>query len=157
MDESTAAKCCVCHKSSYWFYENISALQSRQSTRTIPVILKLIMGEELSIDWVSSGAMCFECVDKINDYDEAFEKMQLIERELKRIHKVTRVKLENEGFFSMNANAICDGDAMAFDVTIEDFTSENFADPLNYAEELMQPQSIERFVFFLEFHIYFLS
>lgn len=96
MDKSRVAKCCICHHTTDWFYDDVSLLQSKHSQRSIPVILKVIMGKELAQNWTPSDPMCVECVNKINDYDEAYEKMQSIELELTQIYQNIKVKYETE-------------------------------------------------------------
>lgn len=140
MNESPAAACCVCHNASDWFYENISLLQSKHSDRSISALLKLIMGEELASDWSTSDTiMCSECVGKINDYDEAFQRMQSIERELKQTHSNIRVEIEDEKFI-----AFADADVMDFNDDIGDFASEDSTDPFNKSQR--EQDSFEMFV-----------
>lgn len=45
--------------------------------------MNIILGEASNSVCLNPAAMCFKCVDKINDYDEAYEKMQKIEHEFK--------------------------------------------------------------------------
>lgn len=141
MNGSPAAACCVCHNASDWFYENISLLQSKHSKRSVSAMLKLIMGEELASDWSTSNTiMCSDCVDKINDYDEAFQKMQSIERELKQIHQNIPVKIEDG-----EVTAIAAGNVMEFDIDNGDFSSEDITDSFNEAQ--LGQKTFEMFVF----------
>lgn len=143
MNESPAAACCVCHNASDLFYENISLLQSKHSERSISALLKLIMGEELASDWSASDTiMCSECVDKVNDYDEAFQRMQSIERELKKIHSNIRVEIEDEKVIAFAA-----ADVMDFNDCISDFASEDSTDPFNKSQR--GQESFEMFVVYL--------
>lgn len=52
------------------------------------------MGELLTLEWTPSDALCTDCVGKVNDYDEAFEKMKSVERELQHIYQSVGVKFE---------------------------------------------------------------
>lgn len=107
MDGSRRATCCVCYNSSNGFHENILLLQTKHSNKSISAILTLILGSESTCDWLACDPICFECVNKINDYDESFEKMQLIEREFKRIQQNNSNKIKANNFASIAAN---DGD-----------------------------------------------
>lgn len=91
------ATCSVCHKSSNRCHENVLLLQTKQSEKSISTILTLILGDELaSNNWSVPKPICVECVDRIDDYDEAFEKTQSIERELKHIHQNVHIKWETD-------------------------------------------------------------
>lgn len=96
MNESPTATCCVCFNSSHRFHENISLLQAANSDRKISSILKLILGDESDSKWSAPNPICFDCVGKVNDYVEAFEKVQLIERELKQIHQNKNINFEDK-------------------------------------------------------------
>lgn len=96
MNESPTATCCVCFNLSHRFHENISLLKAANSDRKISSILKLILGDESDSNWSAPNSICFECVSKVNDYDEAFEKLQLIQRELKKIHLGKYVNVKDE-------------------------------------------------------------
>lgn len=88
--------CCVCYNSSNRFHENTSLLQTVRSHRSISAVLKLILGDKSASNWSASDPICCECVDKVNDYDDAFQKIQSIERELKRIRQNINVKKKND-------------------------------------------------------------
>lgn len=133
-----AAVCGVCHLQSDEFFDDMSKLQSKHSDRTICVVLGLILTKSLP-DWMESGAICFECVDKVNDYDEAFEKMKLIESELRQTHRNIRVKLENE-----------DETAYEYDVSVLTGATEEDIEEGDIEEDSKDPlidtQAVEMFV-----------
>lgn len=148
MDESRAAECCICHHTSDWFYDDISVLQSKHSQRSIRVVLKLIMGEELIQDWAASNTMCFECVDKINDYDEAFEKMQSIERELKQIYQSIDVKIETEDGTVYGVSTVAESNEHDTEQFDANHLSENFYDPLHARYQIKWILLLLRFFIF---------
>lgn len=88
MEKST---CFVCRKRSKWFYENILYLRTKHSERTITAVMKTILGETSVLVCSNPAAMCFKCVSRINEYDEAYEKMQIMEREFKSMLRVNTI------------------------------------------------------------------
>lgn len=62
---------------------NVIYLKAKHSRRTISSALEVILREDSASICANAAAVCFKCVDKINEYDDAFEKMQAKERELK--------------------------------------------------------------------------
>lgn len=85
MEKST---CFVCHKRTYLFYENIIHLKTKHSERTLPAVMKIILGESYAWVRLNLAAICFKCVDRFNDYDEAYEKIQKMELEIKTMINV---------------------------------------------------------------------
>lgn len=75
--------CFVCRKRSKWFYQNFLLVRTKHSERTILAIIKIVLGEASTSHCFSPATMCFKCVDRINEYDEVYEKLQIMERELK--------------------------------------------------------------------------
>lgn len=161
MDDSRAVSCCVCQNLSNKFHANISLLQSKHTNKSVSSVLRLILNDELASDWSVSGPICNECVDKINDYDEASEKMQSIERELKEIHRQVSMKLESD-FGTFVASAISDdndfdadgmddhGSDKADDSSNEPLSnkvqhekSENFENLSNVEEDLVKREAVD--------------
>lgn len=96
--------CFVCRRRSNWFYENIFYLRTKHSERTISAVMNIILGDSVCL---IPAAMCFKCVDRINAYDEAYEKMQKMEREFKSLICVKMItKLPD-------AEAVASADAMS--------------------------------------------
>lgn len=63
---------------------------------TIRAVMGIILGEAYPQVWSDSAAMCFKCVDKLNNYDEAYTKMQIMEQEFKSMLGVNvMVNMEN--------------------------------------------------------------
>lgn len=75
--------CFFCRKRSQWFYENVFYLKTKHTHRTISSVMEVILREDSASVCSNAAAVCFKCVDKINEYDDAFEKLQAKERELK--------------------------------------------------------------------------
>lgn len=144
MDEATTVVCCVCHSSSNQIYENFVLLQTKHSHRSVSTILILILGEESAFSWSKSDPICYECVGKINDYDEAFEKMQIIERQLRLIHENINTKQEIDAVSNANVCTVDESDANGFDESdanrfdsdngYEDFKSEDSFHELTFNE-----------------------
>lgn len=53
--------------------------------------MSTILGESLGLVCSNPAAMCFKCVSRINEYDEAYEKMQIMEREFKSMLRVDTI------------------------------------------------------------------
>lgn len=142
MDEAPTATCFVCYSPSNSPDAYRLSLQTKHSRRSINTVLKMILCDESAPIWSESDAICFECVDKINDYDQAFEKMQLIERELKLLHRSKSLKPESHMEPAAAGVIACDDEYRAdgFDVDNkdDDFSSDNSSnDPFD------QPQPNE--------------
>lgn len=76
-------KCFVCRKRSKWSYENIVYLRTKHSERTLLAVMNAILGEASKLVCLMPASICFRCVDRINEYDAAYEKMLMMEREIK--------------------------------------------------------------------------
>lgn len=100
MNESPKATCCICYNTTDAYSLPLS---TKHTKRPINVVWKMILGDESAPVWSASDAICFYCVEKINDYDEAYQKMQLIERELKFLHR--RVSLKPESYLEQAAGS----------------------------------------------------
>lgn len=108
MESFDCNTCCVCHDSTEQTSDNVSQLQSMHSQLTMPVLLKMILGEELAVEWTTSDTMCFGCIAKVNDYDEAIQKAQTIQNNLVMVHRERRVdvKMECDDPISIEANSL---------------------------------------------------
>lgn len=89
--------CFVCRKRSKWFYENFLRLRTKHSERKISTIIKIVVGEASAKQYeFNPAAICFKCVDKINEYDELYEKLQIMENEFKSMICLNMIaKIEN--------------------------------------------------------------
>lgn len=138
------AACCICLNSTNWFHANISSLQAMHSARPILAVIEIILGEEMPTSTINNtNTLCFECVDKINDYDEAYEKMQIIEREFKLLTQKSIVKLECDvDPIDVSAIATSTTDANVDGLNIDDIKSDssNDAEPME-SQECQQPPS----------------
>lgn len=82
MDEGM---CWLCHKITKWFYENMLILRTKHTETKVPAMIKNILGKESTAAWClnNSVPICFKCVSRFNEYDEACQKLQIMEQELK--------------------------------------------------------------------------
>lgn len=124
------SRCCICHKTTNWFYENISLLQAIHSGKSIAAVMELILGEGAALTWCDFDDICYECVDMVNEYDDAYKKLQSIERKLKMIHQNAYVQLENPISVPSIVNVTSDGrEFYANDFLARNVNSEYSEDP----------------------------
>lgn len=93
MNESPSSKCCVCHSLSSLFHPNILSLRTKHTNKYVHEVLESILSDDSTSNWSTSDSICIGCVDKINDYDDTFEKLQSMRRELNDIHHGGRFEL----------------------------------------------------------------
>lgn len=127
------SKCFVCRKRSKWFYENVFFLRTKYSERTIAAVMKIVLGEASALICINPAVMCFKCVDLINEYDEAYKKMQVMEVELKSMIDVNMIAIPKQEDADDHTTPTDDvtNDANDIDATKMDVDSNDVGDSIS--------------------------
>lgn len=128
--------CWVCNKRTKWFYENILLVRTKHSEKLISAIMKLILGEEYAAVWCLNkpAAICFKCVDRYNQYDEAYEELQKMKEEMKSMLCANIISKHADAYMNNTPtnNVITDAsEAHAEEIDVDKPINDSILDNLN--------------------------
>lgn len=126
-------------------------LRTKHTEKKIPEMIKNILGKESTAAWClnNSVPICFKCVSRFNEYDEACQKLQIMEQELKSMISVNVIVDSVDADADTNptdelaaANGI-DTEQMDVDQCIEDFALDTSKHPVDVKPFLPTDPTIE--------------
>lgn len=141
----------MCRQKSKWFYENVHFLRTKHSQRTIPAVTKTILGDAFDSLCLNPAAMCFNCANRMNEYDEAYGKVRAMERELKSSICVDLTPITEDAgntVIATDADVNANADAIEsnlenMELDAEDRVDVLIANDVGNGESLEQPENVQ--------------
>lgn len=87
---STSSQCFVCHET-HPFFVNLLQATITTSGSSVFALLEQIIGSSLDPELTPLEFVCHECVDRFNEYDEAFRRAKRVATELMDLYHSPRV------------------------------------------------------------------